>query len=94
MAKLAAEMGPQHNRLFLVGGSWRAFAKIDMLRRGYPLHVMHEYRISLSSVKKTINLLKLVNLKKFVKNVGLRQQELNCTNRLRNPFTSCWLIQA
>jgi len=39
---LAAELGPQKNRLFLVGGSWRAFARIDMERRNYPLHVQHE----------------------------------------------------
>ena len=32
-------------RLFLVGGSWRAIAKIDMERRTYPLHVLHEYRM-------------------------------------------------
>src|SRR6056300_129345 len=37
---LAAQMGPQSNRLFLVGGSWRAIAKIDMIRRNYPLHVL------------------------------------------------------
>jgi len=30
-------------RLFLVGGSWRAMARIDMARRKYPLHVLHEY---------------------------------------------------
>ena len=71
MAKLAAEMGPQHNRLFLVGGSWRAFAKIDMLRRGYPLHVMHEYRISLSSVKKTIKFIEASELKEIRKKCGI-----------------------
>ena len=53
ISELAAKIGPQHKRLFLVGGAWRAFAKIDMLRRGYPLHVMHEYRISVNSVRKT-----------------------------------------
>ncbi|MGR3540612.1 MAG: Ppx/GppA phosphatase family protein, partial [Hasllibacter sp.] len=37
------DLGEQKNRLFLVGGSWRAIAKIDMERRGYPLHVLHEY---------------------------------------------------
>jgi exopolyphosphatase/guanosine-5'-triphosphate,3'-diphosphate pyrophosphatase len=30
-------------RLFLVGGSWRAIARLDMLRRNYPLHVLHGY---------------------------------------------------
>ena len=50
---LSAEMGEQHNRLFLVGGSWRAIAKIDMDRLGYPLHVLHEYRMSRKSVAAT-----------------------------------------
>ena len=53
MAKLTAKMGPQHNRLFLVGGSWRALARIDMERRAYPLHVIHEYRMDKDAVQKT-----------------------------------------
>ena len=64
MTKLTAEMGPQHNRLF----GWRFLetAKIDMLRRGYPLHVM-QIRITLSSVKKTIKFIEGSEPKKFVK---------------------------
>ncbi len=54
---LAKQMGPQHNRLFLVGGSWRALARIDMHRRGYPLHVLHEYRMNSASVRATIDYL-------------------------------------
>ncbi len=50
---LTERMGPQPNRLFLVGGSWRAFARIDMHRRGYPLAVLHEYRMSRQDVAKT-----------------------------------------
>ena len=50
---LHEKMGDQHNRLFLVGGSWRAIAKIDMERRGYPLHVLHEYRMSRKAVAQT-----------------------------------------
>jgi len=38
---LRQKLGDQRDRLFLVGGSWRAIAKIDMLRRDYPLHVLH-----------------------------------------------------
>lgn len=30
--------------LYLVGGSFRAIAKLDMARRDYPLQVLHEYR--------------------------------------------------
>ncbi len=50
---LQARMGPQSNRLFLVGGSWRAIARIDMERRDYPLHVLHEYRMTTSAVRET-----------------------------------------
>jgi exopolyphosphatase/guanosine-5'-triphosphate,3'-diphosphate pyrophosphatase len=52
--RLRADLGEQKNRLFLVGGSWRAFARIDMARRGYPLHVLHEYRMSAADVRATI----------------------------------------
>ena len=50
---LSEAMGPQRDRLFLVGGSWRAIARIDMYRRGYPLHVLHEYRMTTRSVSAT-----------------------------------------
>ena len=53
MLKLQEAMGPQRDRLFLVGGSWRAIARIDMHRRGYPLHVLHEYRMSARSISAT-----------------------------------------
>ncbi len=43
---LAEQMGTGHKRLFLVGGSWRAIARLDMERRGYPLTVLHEYRMT------------------------------------------------
>jgi exopolyphosphatase/guanosine-5'-triphosphate,3'-diphosphate pyrophosphatase len=50
---MAETMGKQRDRLFLVGGSWRAIARIDMERRGYPLHVLHEYRMDKKAVLKT-----------------------------------------
>ncbi|WP_417208038.1 Ppx/GppA family phosphatase [Antarctobacter sp.] len=52
--RLAEHMGTQRDRLFLVGGSWRAIARIDMHRRGYPLQVLHEYRMDATSVRDTI----------------------------------------
>ncbi len=33
-------------RIYLVGGSWRAIGRLDMTRRFYPLHVLHEYRMT------------------------------------------------
>jgi len=50
---LSAALGPQPDRLFLVGGSWRAIARIDMYRRGYPMRVLHEYRMTTRSVHQT-----------------------------------------
>ncbi|MDX2485390.1 MAG: Ppx/GppA family phosphatase, partial [Pseudodonghicola sp.] len=50
---LKERMGPQRDRLFLVGGSWRAIARIDMTRRGYPLKVLHEYRMTAKTVRET-----------------------------------------
>lgn len=54
LEEMRSRMGPQRDRLFLVGGSWRAFARLDMLRRGYPLNVLHEYRMTQSQVRETI----------------------------------------
>ncbi|GGL67794.1 Ppx/GppA family phosphatase [Wenxinia marina] len=49
-ANMAEETGM---RLFLVGGSWRAIARVDMERRGYPLTVLHEYRMTTRQVAET-----------------------------------------
>ena len=57
VAGMRAHMGAQRDRLFLVGGSWRAFAKLDMLRRDYPLHVLHEYRMTARDVRQTIKMI-------------------------------------
>ncbi|MEM9046950.1 MAG: Ppx/GppA family phosphatase [Pseudomonadota bacterium] len=32
--------------LYLVGGSWRALAKVQMIRSAHPVQVIHEYRMS------------------------------------------------
>lgn len=54
IAGLHAEMGHETGkRLFLVGGSWRAIARVDMARRGYPLTVLHEYRMTPRQVTAT-----------------------------------------
>jgi len=54
MEQLRDAMGKQRDRLFLVGGSWRAIARIDMERRGYPLTVLHEYRMTAETVRDTL----------------------------------------
>ncbi len=49
-------------RLFLVGGSWRAIGRVDMERRGYPLLVMHEYRMTSRSISTTTDYINSANL--------------------------------
>jgi exopolyphosphatase/guanosine-5'-triphosphate,3'-diphosphate pyrophosphatase len=51
----AGKLGRGNRRVFLVGGSWRAIARIDMLRRAYPLTVLHEYRMTPASVNATVD---------------------------------------
>ncbi|WP_325063277.1 Ppx/GppA family phosphatase [Halovulum marinum] len=54
LKKLVAAVEAENtDRIFLVGGSWRAIAKLEMERRGYPLHVLHEYNMSAEQVAET-----------------------------------------
>ncbi|SEK73891.1 exopolyphosphatase / guanosine-5'-triphosphate,3'-diphosphate pyrophosphatase [Roseivivax marinus] len=62
MTGLAKTMGAQRDRLFLVGGSWRAIARIDMERQGYPLHVLHEYRMDADAVLETAKFIEKADL--------------------------------
>ena len=71
MHKLADHMGPQRDRLFLVGGSWRAIARIDMHRRGYPLHVLHEYRMDKKAVNDTVKFIKSSDLEELRQACGI-----------------------
>ncbi len=41
-------------RLFLVGGSWRAIARLDMERVGYPLKVLHGYEPPIPQLVETL----------------------------------------
>ncbi len=54
MDGLRGEMAEKYKVIYLVGGSWRALARLDMERRGYPLKVLHEYRMTSGSVLKTV----------------------------------------
>jgi exopolyphosphatase/guanosine-5'-triphosphate,3'-diphosphate pyrophosphatase len=71
MKGLQERMGAQRDRLFLVGGSWRAIARIDMLRRGYPLHVLHEYRMSPREVSATVKFIRKSDPEELRLNAGV-----------------------
>lgn len=44
----------ESDRLYLVGGSWRAIARLDMERQNYPLLVLHDYHMTRRSITDTI----------------------------------------
>jgi len=68
---LTARMGEQKDRLFLVGGSWRAIARIDMHRLGYPLHVLHEYRMTSKTVRDTVKYIQGADLEELRNACGI-----------------------
>ena len=54
MDGLRDTVGADHERVYLVGGSWRAIARLDMERRAYPMTVLHEYRMTPDDVMATV----------------------------------------
>ena len=50
-----AQMKSEGERIYLVGGSWRVIARLDMERRNYPLTVLHEYRMTPRGLLDTID---------------------------------------
>ena len=70
VSDLFVQMGEESGkRLFLVGGSWRAIARVDMERRGYPMTVLHEYRMTPGRVSKTL---------KYIEQSDLQELRLRC----------------
>ncbi len=51
---LVKEVPGEAPRLFLVGGSWRAIARLDMERTDYPLKVLHGYEPPMAQLLDTL----------------------------------------
>ena len=75
--QLKNQMGSQRNRLFLVGGSWRAIARIDMERRGYPLSVLHEYRMTAKAINATAKYIKENDLEELRQRCGVSANRMS-----------------
>lgn len=67
----------RHDRLYLVGGSWRAIAKLDMVRRAYPLSVLHDYRMSPKSVRATLEWIGRQDLEELRQRAGLSMARIS-----------------
>ncbi|MXQ08824.1 exopolyphosphatase [Alphaproteobacteria bacterium GH1-50] len=75
--KLVDVVGNEPKRLFLVGGSWRAIARIDMDRRGYPLAVLHEYRMTRKDVLATVDYIANADLEELRLRTGLGESRMS-----------------
>lgn len=62
LEKATKEIRPDGDRLYLVGGSWRVIARLDMERRNYPLTVLHEYRMTPDGLTATLDWLQTTDL--------------------------------
>jgi exopolyphosphatase/guanosine-5'-triphosphate,3'-diphosphate pyrophosphatase len=52
---LKEKIKPENEKIYLVGGSWRVIARLDMERKNYPLTVLHEYRMTPKSLLETLD---------------------------------------
>ncbi len=55
LKSLQSLLKSEGERIYLVGGSWRVIARLDMERRNYPLTVLHEYRMQPKSLLDTLD---------------------------------------
>ena len=62
---LRKTLSKDYPTLFLVGGSYRAIAKLDMARRDYPLQVLHEYKLSRARLAETLDWIETATLDEF-----------------------------
>ncbi|MEM8823713.1 MAG: Ppx/GppA family phosphatase [Pseudomonadota bacterium] len=60
----------RYDRIYLVGGSWRAIARVDMERRGYPLHVLHEYKMTPKDLRATFEYIAKADLEELRQRTG------------------------
>ncbi|WP_372803900.1 Ppx/GppA family phosphatase [Paracoccus seriniphilus] len=71
VSELAEKMGTEHERIYLVGGSWRAIARLDMERTGYPMTVLHEYRMTPKAVCDTVDFIAASDLSEIRNSVSI-----------------------
>lgn len=53
----------KYTNIYLVGGSWRSIARMQMEMTDYPLKVLHEYQMRIAEIKGTLNWIMRASLK-------------------------------
>ncbi len=74
---LREQVGAHHDALYLVGGSWRAIARLDMERCNYPLKVLHEYAMTPKSIRKTIEWIADQDMGKLRALTGISEERMS-----------------
>lgn len=74
VACLAQQRG---RNLYLVGGAWRALARIHMDRVNYPLHVIHQYAIDRQTMDAFLRDLAKLGRKQMEKLTGVSRRRLD-----------------
>ncbi len=76
VSELAEAFPNRPDRLFLVGGSWRAIARVDMERRAYPLKVLHEYRMTPRAIMDSIALVEKSDMSELRAETGTSAERM------------------
>lgn len=63
--------------LYAVGGIWRSFAKLVMAGSGYPLSVLHQYRISAKQVRRFTTLIAKQSPSSLSRMVGMSPRRID-----------------
>ena len=77
LAEMKTAFAQNYRRLYLVGGSWRAIARIDMERRAYPLHVLHEYTMGPREIRDTAKYIALQDLETLRRRCRLSEARIS-----------------
>jgi exopolyphosphatase/guanosine-5'-triphosphate,3'-diphosphate pyrophosphatase len=85
--KLLDVVGNKAGHLFLVGGSWRALARLDMSRRGYPFKVLREYRLSATQMRETIGWIETQNVQALAEHTDTSKERLTLVPRAAKVLT-------
>ena len=79
LSKIEARLVKKNKSVFLVGGAWRALAKIDMELRGYPLKILHEYRMRSIEVQRTARWCLKQSEEEIIKKTGISKTRAYAT---------------
>jgi exopolyphosphatase/guanosine-5'-triphosphate,3'-diphosphate pyrophosphatase len=76
LTEMRRKFPERHPRIYLVGGSWRVIARLDMERRAYMLTVLHEYRMLPQQILETLDWISVSDLALLRVMTGTSQERM------------------